>query len=151
MTILQDLPVHLHQFIGEQDYERRYTPRDQAVWRYTMRQLVSQLRCCAHPVYFKGLTQTGISIEHIPSLEEMNASLAELGWRAVVVDGFIPPQAFMELQQHRILAIAVDMRSINHISYTPAPDIIHESAGHAPIIADQEYSDYLQRFGEVGV
>ena len=151
MTILQDLPVHLHQFIGEQDYERRYTPSDQAVWRYIMRQLVSQLRCCAHPVYFKGLTQTGISIEHIPSLEEMNASLAELGWRAVVVDGFIPPQAFMELQQHRILAIAVDMRSINHISYTPAPDIIHVSAGHAPIIADQEYSDYLQRFGEVGV
>ena len=57
----------------------------------------------------------------------------------------------MELQQNRILAIALDMRSIDHILYTPAPDIIHESAGHAPIIADEEYADYLQRFGEVGV
>lgn len=151
ICIPQGLPEHLHQFIGDQDYKARYTPRDQAVWRYTMRALVAQLRHCAHPVYFDGLAQTGISIDSIPSIEEMNACLAELGWQAVVVDGFIPPQAFMELQQHRVLAIALDMRSIDHILYTPAPDIIHESAGHAPILADQEYADYLQRFGEVGV
>ncbi|MEP5764746.1 MAG: aromatic amino acid hydroxylase [Halieaceae bacterium] len=147
----ETIPAHLHQFIAEQDYDTRYTPRDQAVWRYAMRQLVAQLRDTAHPVYFDGLARTGVSVEHIPSIDEMNQCLAELGWRAVVVDGFIPPQAFMELQQNRILAIALDMRSIDHILYTPAPDIIHESAGHAPIIADEEYSDYLQRFGEVGV
>ncbi len=27
---------------------------------------------------------------------------------------------------------------------------MHEAAGHAPIIVDREYSNYLQRFGEVG-
>jgi phenylalanine-4-hydroxylase len=27
---------------------------------------------------------------------------------------------------------------------------VHEAAGHAPIIVDREYSNYLQRFGEVG-
>jgi phenylalanine-4-hydroxylase len=42
------------------------------------------------------------------------------------------------------------MRQIHHIEYTPAPDIVHEAAGHAPIIVDREYSKYLQRFGEVG-
>src|SRR5438046_4626616 len=42
------------------------------------------------------------------------------------------------------------MRQIHHTEYTPAPDIVHEAAGHAPIIVDREYSDYLQRFGEVG-
>jgi len=149
--MFDEIPEHLQQFIGQQDYQERYTARDQAVWRYVMRQLLDQLRDTAHPVYFEGLAQTGISVERIPSIDEMNDCLADLGWRAVVVDGFIPPQAFMELQQNRILAIALDMRSIDHILYTPAPDIIHESAGHAPIIADQEYSDYLQRFGEVGV
>jgi len=46
--------------------------------------------------------------------------------------------------------IACDMRQIHHIEYTPAPDIVHEAAGHAPIIVDREYSNYLQRFGEVG-
>jgi phenylalanine-4-hydroxylase len=66
------------------------------------------------------------------------------------VDGFIPPAAFMEFQAYNVLVIACDMRQIHHIEYTPAPDIVHEAAGHAPIIVDREYSDYLQRFGEVG-
>jgi phenylalanine-4-hydroxylase len=56
----------------------------------------------------------------------------------------------MEFQAHRVLVIAADMRQINHIEYTPAPDIIHEAAGHAPIIADPEYAEYLRRFGEIG-
>jgi phenylalanine-4-hydroxylase len=66
------------------------------------------------------------------------------------VDGFIPPAAFMEFQAYKVLVIACDMRQIHHIEYTPAPDIVHEAAGHAPIIVDREYSRYLQRFGEVG-
>src|SRR5436190_19764330 len=56
----------------------------------------------------------------------------------------------MEFQAYKVLVIACDMRQIHHIEYTPAPDIVHEAAGHAPIIVDREYSDYLQRFGEVG-
>ena len=66
------------------------------------------------------------------------------------VDGFIPPNAFMEFQAHNVLVIASAIRTIKHVSYTPAPDIIHEAAGHAPIIADPEYSEYLRRFGHIG-
>src|SRR5213596_1160893 len=54
------------------------------------------------------------------------------------------------ISSHKVLVIACDMRQIQHIEYTPAPDIVHEAAGHAPIIVDREYSKYLQRFGEVG-
>src|SRR5690606_24539778 len=43
-----------------------------------------------------------------------------------------------------------DIRQLENIEYTPAPDIIHEGAGHAPIIANPEYSAYLRRFGEIG-
>ena len=80
----------------------------------------------------------------------MNEILGKIGWGAVAVDGFIPPAAFMEFQAYKVLVIACDMRQIHHIEYTPAPDIVHEAAGHAPIIVDREYSNYLQRFGEVG-
>ena len=80
----------------------------------------------------------------------MNDILGKIGWGAVAVDGFIPPAAFMEFQAYKVLVIACDMRQIHHIEYTPAPDIVHEAAGHAPIIVDREYSNYLQRFGEVG-
>ena len=116
-----------------------------------MRQLSHQLKSSAHPIYNEGLEKTGISIEKIPSIEEMNKCLNKLGWMAIVVDGFIPPQAFMELQALKVLAIALEMRSLEHILYTPAPDIVHESAGHAPMVYDAEYSVYLQSFGEIGV
>src|SRR5205823_342901 len=77
-------------------------------------------------------------------------------------------RAVQSLPKH-LLQFAVDQRyeeytSVDHAvwrfimrqiifflkEYTHAPDIVHEAAGHAPIIVDREYSNYLQRFGEVG-
>lgn len=69
---------------------------------------------------------------------------------AVTIDGFIPAVAFFDFQAHRILPIACDIRQYDHIAYTPAPDIIHEAAGHAPIILDETYRSYLKIFGEIG-
>jgi len=143
------LPKHLLQFAVDQRYDE-YTSVDHAVWRFIMRQNVFFLKEYAHKVYFQGLLDTGISFDRIPRISEMNDILGKIGWGAVAVDGFIPPAAFMEFQAYKVLVIACDMRQIHHIEYTPAPDIVHEAAGHAPIIVDREYSNYLQRFGEVG-
>ncbi|MFD2099625.1 aromatic amino acid hydroxylase [Flagellimonas iocasae] len=147
--ILDKLPKHLKQFIKPQHYEA-YSPIDQAVWRYVMRKNVDYLSRVAHSSYVDGLKKTGISIDHIPNMYGMNRILKEIGWAAVAVDGFIPPSAFMEFQAYNVLVIASDIRQLENIEYTPAPDIIHEGAGHAPIIANPEYAEYLRRFGEIG-
>ena len=148
-SILDKLPEHLKQFIKPQEYSD-YSAIDQAVWRYVMRKNVDYLSKVAHKSYLDGLQKTGISIDHIPNMYGMNRILKEIGWAAVAVDGFIPPSAFMEFQAYNVLVIASDIRQLEHIEYTPAPDIIHEGAGHAPIIANPEYSEYLRRFGEIG-
>lgn len=147
--LLERLPKHLKQFIKPQDYSD-YTPINQAVWRYVMRKNVDYLSKVAHSSYLEGLRKTGIEIDSIPSMYGMNRILTEIGWAAVAVDGFIPPNAFMEFQAYNVLVIASDIRQLEHIEYTPAPDIIHEGAGHAPIIANPEYAEYLRRFGEIG-
>jgi len=147
--ILDRLPRHLLSLVIDQPYAS-YTAQDHAVWRYVMRQNVRYLPGIAHSSYLDGLKRTGISIDRIPHMYGMNRILREIGWAAVAVDGFIPPSAFMEFQAYNVLVIAADIRPINQIGYTPAPDIIHEAAGHAPIIADPVYSDYLQKFGAVG-
>ncbi len=146
---VKNLPKHLQQYIVSQNYDH-YTPIDHAVWRYVMRQNYSYLKEVAYYPYIKGLSKAGLSIEYIPNLQTMNDHLAKIGWGAVTVDGFIPPVAFMEYQSYRVLVIAADIRQIKHIEYTPAPDIIHESAGHAPIIADADYNNYLSYFGSIG-
>ncbi|MEW7290328.1 aromatic amino acid hydroxylase [Aquimarina sp. 2304DJ70-9] len=147
--LLDRLPPHLKQFIKPQNYEE-YTAIDQAVWRYVMRKNVTSLSKVAHDSYLNGLKKTGISIDEIPSMYGMNRILKEIGWAAVAVDGFIPPNAFMEFQAYNILVIASDIRQLENIEYTPAPDIIHEAAGHAPIIANPDYAEYLRRFGKIG-
>ena len=143
------LPPYLRRFVVTQDYGA-YTPRDHAVWRHVLRRLTAHLGDRAHPRYLAGLEATGIEVERIPSIDEMNVKLSRVGWSAVAVRGFIPPAVFTELQSRRVLAIAADIRTHEHIEYTPAPDIVHESAGHAPFIADATYAEYLQRCGEVG-
>ncbi len=147
--IIEQMPKYLKRFIVDQDYDR-YTARDHAIWRYVMRRNISYLKKTAHPAYLNGLKQTGISIDKIPSIDDMNEILSKIGWAAVCVDGFIPPSMFMAFQRFHVLVIAADIRPIDQIGYTPAPDILHEAAGHAPIIADRDYSDYLIYFGELG-
>ncbi|MEY3059465.1 MAG: Phenylalanine-4-hydroxylase [Bacteroidota bacterium] len=143
------LPEHLRKYIVDQEYEH-YTPVDHALWRYVMRQNYSFLKDAAYYPYIPGLKKAGLTIEKIPSLQEINDALAKIGWGAVTVDGFIPPAAFMEYQAWRVLVVAADIRTLDHIEYTPAPDIIHESAGHAPIISDVHYNGFLSHLGAVG-
>lgn len=146
---IDKLPIHLKQYIKPQNYDD-YTAIDQAVWRYVMRINVNHLSKVAHESYLSGLKKAGLEIDNIAHMYGMNRILQEIGWAAVAVDGFIPPSAFMEFQAYNVLVIAADIRQLNHIEYTPAPDIIHEAAGHAPIIADPEYAEYLRLFGEIG-
>lgn len=142
------VPPHLGRYVVEQDYEQ-YSEIDHAVWRFVLLQTYAQQKHTAHPAYRSGLAATGIDIERIPRIADMNEKLSRFGWGAVCVDGFIPPRAFQAFQANRILPIAAEIRSRQHLAYTPAPDIIHEAAGHAPIISDPEYADFLQSIGRI--
>jgi phenylalanine-4-hydroxylase len=142
------IPEHLLEYITEQD-PSLYTPEDHAAWRFIMRVSQKFFSQHAHPLYLKGLKGTGISTERIPLISEMNTELNKMGWGAVAVNGFIPPSVFLELQSLKFLPIACDMRKIENLGYTPSPDIVHEAAGHAPIIFDPKFRAYLEAYGQI--
>jgi len=143
------IPPHLKQYLSEQNYDL-YTPIDHAVWRYVMRQNHHALKDKAHAAFVDGLKQSGIETEKIPNVAEMNESLSKIGWGAGIVNGLIPGAAFFELLANGILPIATEIRKITNIEYTPAPDIIHEAAGHAPILFDPVFREYVQKIGSIG-
>jgi phenylalanine-4-hydroxylase len=143
------IPRHLQKYVVDQQYEK-YTPIDHAVWRYVMRQNHHYLKDTAHLAYVGGLKSSGISVEKIPNVNEMNTALAPFGWGAANIDGFIPGVIFFDFQAHGILPIASDIRKLENIQYTPAPDIIHEAAGHAPILCEEKFSEYVKLFGQIG-
>src|SRR5438552_18796207 len=143
------VPPHLRRFVVEQD-GAAYNAIDQAVWRFVLLQMHERLVETAHPIYREGLAATGLSVDGIPSVAEMNERMSRFGWGAVCVDGFIPPRAFQEFQACGILPIAAEIRTREHLVYTPAPDLIHEAAGHAPIRPELAFSGYLRRIGALG-
>ena len=104
-SVTEKLPKHLHKFIIEQPYSD-YTAQNQSVWRYVMRLNIQTLKKIAHNCYINGLDKTGISEENIPEMDGMNRILKDIGWAAVAVDGFIPPNAFMEFQAYNVLVIS---------------------------------------------
>ena len=145
---MEKIPEHLKKYIVEQN-EAKYTPIDHAAWRYILRQLRSFLSIHAHDFYLEGLEKTGVEVESIPSIAAISKKIEKFGWRALPVSGFIPPAAFMEMQALGILPIASDMRTLDHLLYTPAPDIVHEAAGHAPMLAHPEYASYLKEYAQI--
>ena len=147
-TARKNLPQRLLYHTVSQDYSL-YTNIDQAVWRYIMKISYPFFKNNAHEKYVEGLDLMGISINKIPLVDDMDKKLDNYSWGAVAVKGFIPPIVFMEFLSKKVLPIAVDMRTHHHINYTPAPDIVHESSGHAPIIADPDYAEYLSAYGEI--
>lgn len=146
--MVPQVPPHLAIYVANQD-PSLYTAIDHASWRFILKISRQFFANHAHQKYLDGLRETGISTERVPLVSEMSECLNRFGWRAVPVCGFIPPAAFMEFLSLGILPIACDMRRLEHLSYTPAPDIVHEAAGHAPIIADPGYARYLKQYGEI--
>jgi phenylalanine-4-hydroxylase len=149
MQLPAQLPAHLRQYVVAQDYAA-YNAEDQAVWRFVVMQTHARLLRTAHPAYADGFEAVGISVAEIPRIERMNERLADCGFQAVCVDGFIPPRAFQAFQGRGFLPIAADIRTSQHLTYTPAPDIIHEAAGHAPFLAHADYARYLREIGLFG-
>src|SRR4051812_13982475 len=146
MDASHSVPPHLRQYVVSQDYAA-YTERDQAVWRFVLLQTYARLARTGHPAYAAGFHAAGISVDRIPHIAEMNERLSEHGFGVVCVDGFIPPRAFQSFQANGWLPVAADIRTVEHLAYTPAPDIIHEAAGHAPFLPHPAYSRYLRRIG----
>ena len=142
------IPLQLNKYIVKQHYDQ-YTAENQSTWRYIMRQLKDFLSEHAHSSYLEGLKETGITIDRIPYISDIDNKLQKLGWRAVPVSGFIPPAAFMEFQLNNILPIASAIRTVEHISYTPAPDIVHEAAGHAPFLIHPVFNSFLKQYAKV--
>ena len=47
----------------------------------------------------------------------MNRILKKIGWDAISVGGFIPPNAFLEFQAYHALVIADDIKTVRHRKY----------------------------------
>ena len=148
MPALKDIvPSHLRKYLVPQNY-KKYSFEDHAVWRFIMKGIVRNLSIHGYPGALEAFKKTDISESFIPKITHIDRKLQAFGWRAACISGFIPPRAFMEFQKHKILPIASELRTLRHIFYTPAPDIVHEAVGHVPFLTNPVFSKFLSTYAD---
>jgi phenylalanine-4-hydroxylase len=70
-------------------------------------------------------------------------------WELVPVTGFLKGSTFFSCLAERKFPCTIKIRDIKNLDYTPAPDIFHDVFGHVPLLTNQFYADFLQKFGEI--
>lgn len=135
-------------FVCTQPFE--YSAEDDAVWAELYRRRLQTLRETACRELLHGIDAVGLTPDRVPRVSEVNARLARLtGWSAVPVTGFLPADLFFALLAERRFPVTVNVRPMEEIDYTPAPDIFHDVFGHLPLHSHGVFARFLQRFGAV--
>ncbi|NWG45186.1 MAG: phenylalanine 4-monooxygenase [Alphaproteobacteria bacterium] len=124
-----------------------YGPDRHAVWDRLVERMATLLPSRVTPAFLSGVQRLGLRPGGIPSFADLNARLAALtGWRLVGVAGTIPDAAFYTLLAHRLFPAGVFIRQGHQLDYIEAPDIFHDVFGHAPMLTEPVFADFLEAY-----
>lgn len=129
-----------------------YDAEETAVWRALVQRQMPALRRQACAAYLSGLEALGIGADAIPQVAEVDARLAVISGAGVDgVDALIPQDQFSRLLQARKFPVATFIRRRAQLDYIEEPDIFHEVFGHAPMLTNPAFCDFLERFGTLSL
>ena len=107
-------------------------------------------RCSDH--FMKGLNILDLPKDRVPQIPDINKKLDECtGWGVHPVPALIQPKEFFELLSNKRFPAATFIRTPEEMDYLQEPDIFHELYGHTPLLTNQAYADFMQKFGEIAL
>jgi phenylalanine-4-hydroxylase len=117
-------------------------------WRLMFDQQLPQVQKLGTRLYLEGMDKIGLTTDHIPNFTELNERFKQLvGWELVSTDiQYSSGQDWFEALARKEFLITEYIRDRKDLSYTPLPDIFHDTFGHLPFMANQWYADYIHRF-----
>lgn len=137
----------------KQNYDN-YSAEDFLVWKTLFERQQKNLQDKAHPEYLKCLDQLKDSLNpnRIPKFEELNEQLSSFnGWTIEVVPGLIPVDQFFQFLSQKKFCSSTWLRKMSQLDYLEEPDMFHDIFGHIPLLANEEYANFVQNFGELRV
>ena len=134
------------QLFIQQPYEL-YTEENQQAWRTLYGRMRPQWERYAHPHFQDGLASLALDPNHIPRLADVNGHL-QTGFQTKAVTGCLPAFLFFDCLRNRQFPTTITIRRPDSVDYVPEPDIFHDAACHAPLLADPHFAEILFRFGE---
>lgn len=129
-----------------------YTDAENEVWGMLFERQMPIAKQYACDEYLEGIDILGFSPDKIPQIPDMNEKLqAATGWSVEPVNALISFDKFFTLLSQKKFPAATFIRTKEELDYLEEPDIFHEFFGHCPMITDQTYADFMQKYGELGV
>ncbi|MCP4473716.1 MAG: phenylalanine 4-monooxygenase [Gammaproteobacteria bacterium] len=128
-----------------------FTERENQTWHtlFTMQMETIVNRAC--PEFIDGLEQLNLPADEIPQLPSLNKVLIKTAWQLIPVDGTVLVDEFFQMLAKRQFPVANFIRIPEELHYLQQPDVFHEIFGHAPLLMNHDYADFVQWYGETAL
>lgn len=131
-----------------------YTDEDREVWKVLFERQFANLQSKGADTYLNGLAQMNevLKPSQIPNFEEINTWFkSSTEWEIQVVPGLIPVDEFFQLLSKKQFCSSTWLRNMSQLDYLEEPDMFHDIFGHVPLLSNPVFSEFMFRFGQLGV
>ncbi len=129
-----------------------YSADENAVWAELFDRQMVNLKRHACRAYLQGQTALNLTADAVPQVKDLNARLNKISGAGVKgVAALIPQDEFSTLLSERRFPVATFIRRREDMDYLEEPDIFHEVFGHAPMLTDESFCRFMERFGTLAL
>lgn len=129
-----------------------WTQRENETWAHLVARQKEILPGRACDEFMRGLEILNFPEDRVPQIADVNSILErETGWGVEPVPAIIQPKEFFTLLANKKFPAATFIRIPEEMDYIQEPDIFHEVFGHAPLLTNQAYADFMEQFGKLAL
>lgn len=129
-----------------------WTDGENQIWSKLYNRQMNCIKDKACDEFMTGLKRLNLPVDRIPQLSEVNeVLLSATGWQCHQVPALIGFAEFFELLSQRKFPVATFIRSESEFDYLQEPDIFHEIFGHCPLLTNEAFANFTQKYGELGL
>ncbi len=129
-----------------------YSSVEHETWSTLYQRQIERLQGRACTEYLDGIATLGMPSDRIPQLGEINRVLsARTGWQVARVPALIGFDRFFKLLSQRQFPAATFIRCADELDYLQEPDIFHELFGHCPLLTNQNFANFTETYGRLGL
>jgi phenylalanine-4-hydroxylase len=129
-----------------------YTPEENETWSILYNRMMTVVDDYACDEFLQGLKKLDLHSDRIPQMIEVSQKLQALtGWTVEPVAALIPLERFFQLLANKQFPAASFIRRREELDYLMEPDMFHEIFGHCPLLTDQRFADFTERYGKLAL
>lgn len=126
-----------------------FTEIENQIWNRLFDQQIEVIKDRACDEFTLGLNKLNLPIKRVPFPIEVSRTLTEhTGWIAEPVPAVIGAKDFFTLLANRKFPAACFIRNEDDFHYIQEPDIFHEIFGHCPLLTNQHYANFIEKYGK---